>query len=139
MRLDAVGQLGPRAGDAGDVGLAAESPFRTDLTGHPGHFGRHCAQLGDHGIDGRGPVEVLALQRSAFYGARDSLGEIAVGDRFDDTCDFHGGLHHVIDEGVDRVHTARPAAVGTTEFSAVGGLSFFSDIKADPVDLDGET
>src|SRR6202043_2420967 len=38
-RVDRVGQVFPRAGDAAHVGLAAEPAFGTDLARHAGHFG----------------------------------------------------------------------------------------------------
>src|SRR5439155_1020615 len=49
--VDAVGEVLPDAGDALDVGLAAELAFRPDLAGDAGHLGAERVQLVDHRVD----------------------------------------------------------------------------------------
>src|SRR5207253_1866043 len=71
-RVDAVGQILPGAGDALDVGLAAEPPFGADLAGHAGDFGGKRPQLIHHRVDG-----VLQLQDLALHVHGDLLGQVA--------------------------------------------------------------
>ena len=51
-RIDAVGKILPRAGDARHVRLAAEPTFRSHLACHTGHLGGKSIKLIDHGVDG---------------------------------------------------------------------------------------
>ena len=64
-RVDAVGQVLPGAGDALDLGLAAELAFGADLAGHARHLRGERAELVDHRVDGLGGAQELALQRPA--------------------------------------------------------------------------
>src|SRR5206468_2647200 len=73
--VDVVGQFLPDAGDAGDLGLAAQFAFGADLAGHAGDFGGERVQLIDHGVDG-----VLELEDFAFDIDGDLAGEVAAGD-----------------------------------------------------------
>src|SRR5262249_55093972 len=73
--VDAVGEVLPGAGDALDVGLPAQPPFRADLAGHARHLGGERPQLVDHRVDRVFQLQNLAL---AVYG--DLLGEVARGD-----------------------------------------------------------
>ena len=61
-RVDGVGQVLPGAGDALDLGLAAELAFGADLAGHARHFRREGAELIDHRVDGLGGAQELALE-----------------------------------------------------------------------------
>src|SRR5206468_1661016 len=70
-----AGKVLPGAGDAGDLGLAAELAFRADFAGDPRDFGGEGAKLIHHRIDG-----VLELEDFAAHVHGDSLGEVAVGD-----------------------------------------------------------
>src|SRR5262249_32071481 len=78
-QVDVVGQVLPGAGDALDVGLAAELALGTSLARRVRHVGGDGAELVHHGIDG-----VLELQDFALDVDRDLLGQVAVG---------HGGGH----------------------------------------------
>src|SRR5262249_3839801 len=51
-RVDVVGQVFPRAGNAGDLRLAAEFAFGADLARHARHFRGEAVQLVDHRVDG---------------------------------------------------------------------------------------
>src|SRR5207253_537106 len=51
-RVDRVGEVLPRAGDALDLGLAAELAFGADLAGHARDFRGERAELIDHRVDG---------------------------------------------------------------------------------------
>src|SRR5262249_55354779 len=58
--VDAVGQVLPRAGDAGHLRLAAELAFRADLARDARHFRGKRAQLVDHRVDGVVELENVA-------------------------------------------------------------------------------
>ena len=49
--VDRVGKILPGAGDAGDVGLSAETAFGADFAGHARDFGSEGAKLLDHGVE----------------------------------------------------------------------------------------
>ena len=74
-RVDVVGQVLPRAGDARHFGLAAELAFGADLARDARDFGGERAQLIDHRVDG-----VLELQNLAADVDGDLLRQVAVGD-----------------------------------------------------------
>ena len=65
-RVDAVGKILPRAGDAAHFGLAAEFAFGADFARHARHFRGERAELIHHGVDG-----VLQLQNFAAHIHRD--------------------------------------------------------------------
>src|SRR5262249_28456628 len=73
--VDAIREVLPRAGDALDVGLAAQLAVGADLAGDAGHLGGEGAQLVHHGVDG-----VFELQDFALDVDGDLLGQVAVGD-----------------------------------------------------------
>ena len=73
--IDVVGQIFPRTGDAFNIGLTAELPFRTDLPRHARHLRREGRKLVHHRVDG-----VLQFQDLAFDPYRDFFREITVGD-----------------------------------------------------------
>ena len=82
--VDRVGEVLPRAGDAGHFGLAAELAFGADLARDARHFRGERAELIDHRVDGVLQLEDLALdvdgdlarQVAARDGGRD-LGDVA--------------------------------------------------------------
>src|SRR5438093_12502868 len=72
--VDAVGQVLPGAGDAGNGGLAAELAFGADFAGDAGDFGGERIQLIDHRVD-----RFFELQDFAMDVDGDFLREVAVG------------------------------------------------------------
>src|SRR5439155_22677598 len=66
--VDAVGQVLPGAGDALDLGLAAEPAFGADLARDARHFAGEGVELIDHRVDG-----LLQLQNLAADVNRDFL------------------------------------------------------------------
>src|SRR5205807_9822662 len=74
QQVDVVGQGLPRAGHAGDVGLAAELAFGADLAGDPGDLVGERRELVDHRVDG-----VLQFGDLAPGLDGDLLGEVAPG------------------------------------------------------------
>ena len=75
-RVHVLGQVLPDAGDALDLGLAAELALGADLLRDARHLGRERAQLVDHRVDGLLQLEHLALDVDG-----DLLREVAVRDR----------------------------------------------------------
>ena len=73
--VDAVGQVFPGAGDAGNHGLAAELALGADFAGDAGDFGGKAAQLVHHSVDGVFELEDFTADIDG-----DFLGQIAVGD-----------------------------------------------------------
>ena len=51
-RVDVVGQVFPRTGNAGHLRLPAELSFSADFTGDACHFASEGVQLIDHRVDG---------------------------------------------------------------------------------------
>jgi hypothetical protein len=76
IRVDVVGQVLPGAGDALDLGLAAELALGADLARDAGHLAGEGVELIDHRVDG-----VLELEDLALHVDGDLLAEVAVGDR----------------------------------------------------------
>ena len=74
-RVDAVGQILPRAGHAAHDRLSAELAFGADLARDARHFAGECVELVDHRVDG-----FLQLQHFSAHVDRDFLRKIAVGD-----------------------------------------------------------
>src|SRR5207253_3042138 len=73
--IDADGQILPRSGHALHLCLAAELPFRTDLTGDARNFGGKRTKLVNHGVD-----DVYELQNFAADIDGDLLRQVAGGD-----------------------------------------------------------
>ena len=74
-RVDAVGQVLPRAGDAAHDGLAAELAFGADLARDARHLAGEGVELIDHRVDG-----LLQLEHLAAHVDGDLLRQVAVGD-----------------------------------------------------------
>src|SRR5690606_39922475 len=91
QRVDVVGEVLPDAGDALDVGAAAELALGTDLARHPRHLVGEGVELVHHRVDG-----VLQLQDLALGVDRDLLGEVAAGHRRG----HHGDLPHLVGQVV---------------------------------------
>ena len=73
--VDVVGQILPRAGDAGHLRLAAELAFGADLAGHARHLAGKAVELIHHRVDGGLELEDLALHVDG-----DALRQVAAGD-----------------------------------------------------------
>ena len=87
-QVHVVGQVGPGAGDAFDLRLAAELAFRADFAGDAGHLGGEAVELVDHDVDG-----VLELEDLALHVDGDLLRKIAArhrGGHFGDVADLAG-------------------------------------------------
>src|SRR6185369_11516536 len=81
-QIDVVGEVGPGAGDAFDLRLAAELALRAHFARHARHFRGEGIELVDHRVDG-----VLQFENLAFDVDRDLLGKVAARDRGGDLGD----------------------------------------------------
>src|SRR4029077_19311478 len=81
--VDVVGEVLPGAGDARNLGLAAELAFGADLARHARDFRRKRIELVHHGVDG-----VLELQNFAAHVDRDLARQVAARHRGGDVGDI---------------------------------------------------
>ena len=103
--VDGVGEVLPGAGDAADLGLAAELALGADLAGHARHFRGEAVELIDHRVDG-----FLQLENLALHVDGDLARQVAArhrGGHGGDVADLRGevGRHRV-----DRVGEILPGA-----------------------------
>src|SRR4029450_5578614 len=74
-KVEVLGHVLPRAGDAAHLRLPSQLAFGAHLTRHTRHLGSERVELVDHGVDG-----VLQLKDLAFDVDGNLLGEVARGD-----------------------------------------------------------
>src|SRR5581483_1159809 len=131
--VDVLGEPLPGAGDALDLGLAAEAPFAADLAGDAGDLRGERGELVDHGVDGG-----LELQDLAAGVDVDLLGEVAVRHRGGDQGDVADLVGQVVRHRVDVVGQVLPGArhVGHPGLAAEHALG--ADLAGDAGDLVGE-
>src|SRR5262249_38657533 len=127
-RVDRIGKILPRAGDAADVGLSAEFPFGADFAGDARDFAGEGAELIDHGVDG-----VFQLQNFAARIDGDFALEISLRDDtrlFGYVADLIGEVRRHPVHGFRQVapRTGDAADVGLTTEAAVGA-DFASDAR----------
>src|SRR6185437_8831974 len=126
-RVDGVRQILPGAGDAGDLGLAAELAVGADLARNARHFAGKGVELVHHGVE-----RFLQLKDFARHVHRDLLRQIALGDRgrdFGDVADLAGQVtRHRVDvvgevlpgagEAVELVHHGVDGVLQLEDFAA---------------------
>src|SRR5262249_21082853 len=121
--VDAVGQVLPRAGDAGHLRLAAELPFRADLARDARHLPGERVQLALHRIAGR-----LALQNRAAHIHRDLARKVAAphrGRHLGDVAHLGG---EVAAHGVHRVGQILPGAGNARHDRLAAELALGADL-----------
>src|SRR5207237_10080235 len=121
------------AGDAADLGLAAEFALRADLAGHTRDFGCERAKLIDHRING-----VLELQDFTFDIDGDLFREVTVGDRgghFGNIADLRG---QITGHEIDIVGKVLPGAGNAFDFGLAAQLALGADFARDTGDFGGE-
>ena len=131
--VDVVGQVLPRAADAGHDGLAAQLAFGADLARDARDLGGEAAELIDHRVDG-----VLQLEHLALHVDRDLLREVAVGDRGGDERDVADLVGEVAGHPVDVVGQVAPGAADAGHVRLAAQLAFAADLARDARDLGGE-
>ena len=132
-RVDVVGEILPRAGDARHLRLAAELAFGAHLAGDARHLAGKAVELIDHGVDG-----VLQLENLALHVDRDLAREVAAG---------HGRRHlgdvahlsgEVGGEQVDVVGQVLPRAGDARHHGLAAEPPFRADLARDARHLGGE-
>ena len=131
--VDVVGEVLPGAGDAGDVGLAAELAFGADFAGHAGDFAGEGVELVDHRVDG-----VFELENFALHVDGDLAGKVAAGDGggdFGDVADLGG---EVAGHGVDGVGEILPGSGDAGHDRLAAELAVGADFAGHAGDFRGE-
>src|SRR3546814_16178 len=100
--VNMVGKVLEGAGDALDLGMAAELAHGADLARHRRHRGGEGGKLLNHPVHDLADSQELAAQREHVDLDRHGLAEVALRARADDARDLGGRLVHVFDELVDR-------------------------------------
>ena len=131
--VDVVRQVLPGAGDALDVGLAAELALVADLLRDAGDLRRERRELVDHDVD-----RVLQLEDLALGVDRDLLREVALGDGGRDLRDVAHLRGQVGGEAVDVVGEVFPRAGHALDVGLAAELPFVADFFRDARDLGGE-
>ena len=108
--VDVVGQVLPRAGDAGHVRLAAKAAFGADLARDARHLAGEAVELIDHGVQ-----RFLQLKDLAAHVDGDLARKVAAGDggrHLGDVAHLVGEVAgHRVDQSVKSFHV--PATPGT--------------------------
>ena len=131
--VDAVGQILPRAGDAGNLGLAAEFAFGADLAGDARHFRGEAVELIDHRVDG-----VLELEDLAFHVDRDLARQVAAGDRGRHLGDVADLGRQVGRQQIDVVGQILPRAGNAWNDGLAAEPALGADLAGDARHLGGE-
>ena len=122
-RVDVVGQVLPRAGDAAHLRLAAKLALGADLARHARHFRGEAVELIDHRVDGVFQRENLALHID-----RDLAREIALGDRGRHLGDVADLAREVRGHGVHRVGEILPRPGHTRHLCLSAELALGADL-----------
>ncbi len=131
--VDVLGQALPGAGDALDLGLAAEAALAADLAGDARHLGGEGGELVDHGVDGGLQLQDLALGVDV-----DLLGEVAVGDGGGDLGDVADLTGEVVRHRVDVVGEVLPGAGHVRHPGLAAEAALGADLAGDARHLVGE-
>src|SRR6185437_13036076 len=132
-RVDAVGEVLPGAGDAGDVGLAAQSSLGADLARHPRHLAGEPVELIDHGVQ-----RFLELQDFAAHVDRDLPRQVAAGNgggNLGDVADLGG---EVAGHRIDAVGEVLPGAGDAGHLGLAAELAVGADLAGDARHFAGE-
>ena len=131
--VDGVGEILPRSGDAGHVGLSAESTFGTDFAGHAGDFAGEPVELVDHRVEG-----FFQLQDFAAHVDRDFARQIAAGDGCRDFGDVSNLASQVAGHEVDVVGEIFPCAANAGHLRLAAELAFGTDFAGHARDFASE-
>ena len=131
--VDVVGEVLPGAGDALDLGLAAELAFGADLAGDAGDFGGEGVELVDHRVDGVLELEDLALDVDGDLRERSPLATAVVTSAMLRTWVGEVGGHEVDDVG-----QVLPGAGDAGDVGLAAELPFGADLARDAGDFGGE-
>src|SRR5205085_1003485 len=118
-----VGEILPRAADAGHQRLPTELAFGADLTREAGHFRREAVELVHHRVDG-----LLQLQDLPAHVHRDLARQVAAcdgGRHFGDIADLTGQIAR---HRVDLVGEILPHAADVLHLRLTAQLAFGTDL-----------
>src|SRR6185312_13882286 len=132
-RVDVVGEVLPRAGDAGHLRLSAQLAFGAVLAGDARHLRGEGVQLIDHRVDG-----VIQLENLAFDVDRDLARQVAAGDRRRNVGDVADLAGQVRGHRVDVVGEVFPRAGDAGHFGLATELAFGADFAGHARHLGGE-
>src|SRR5262249_27632903 len=122
--VDVVGEVLPRARDAGRARLPAELAVGAYLARDARDLGSEPPELVDHGVDDFSDAQKLAAQGSSIEFGRHALRQIAPGNRLDDARDLEAGPDEIPDQRVDRVHAVGPRPGSGRQPDALVDLPF---------------
>ena len=132
-RVDAVGEVLPRARHPQHLGLAAEPAFRAHLARDAGDLARERVELVDHGVDGVLQLEDLALDVN-----RDLAGQVAARHRRRHLGDIAHLGRQVGGQQVDVVGQVLPGAGHAGHLRLASQLAFGAHFPRDPRDFTGK-
>src|SRR4029077_19566349 len=132
-RIDRVGQILPRAGDAKHVGLAAELAFSAHLAGDAGHLAGERVELIHHRVDG-----FFQLQDFAADVHRDLFRQVATGDRGRHFGDVAYLRRQVRRHEVDAVGQILPGAAYSGDLRLAAELAFGANLARHARHFGGE-
>ena len=132
-RVDRVGQVLPRTGDAAHHGLAAELAFGADLARDARHLAGEGVELIDHRVDG-----LLQLEHLAAHVDGDLLRQVAVGDGRRHLGDVANLRRQVRRHRVDRVGQVLPRTGDAAHLGLTAEAAFRADLAGDARHLAGE-
>ncbi len=132
-RVDRVGQIFPRAADAGHFGLAAQNAFGADFARHARHFRGETVELVHHGVD-----RVFQLQNFALHVHRDLARQVAFGHgggHFGDVADLR---REIRGHGIDVIRQIFPRAGDAGNDGLAAEFAFGADFARHAGDFGGE-
>ena len=132
-RVDVVGEVLPRAGDAGHLRLAAELALGADLARHAAHLGGERVELIDHRVD-----RVLELEDLALHVDGDLARQVAARDGGRDVGDVAHLAGQVRRHRVDVVGEVLPGAGDAGHLRLAAELALGADLARDARHLGGE-
>ena len=131
--VDGVGEILPGSGDAGHVGLSAQTTFRTDFAGHARYFAGEPVQLVHHRVEG-----FFQLEDFAAHVDRDFARQIAAGDGGRDFCDVTNLASQVAGHEVDVVGEILPGAADAGHLRLTAEFAFGTDFASHAGHFAGE-
>src|SRR6185369_9423290 len=132
-RVDRVGQVLPRAGDTGHLGLAAELALGAHLAGHAGHLRGEGVELLDHRVDGALQLGDLALGLD-----RDLPGQVALRHGRGDVGDVAHLVGQVAGHEVHVLGEALPGPANALDVGLTAEAAFRPHFAGHAGDLGGE-
>src|SRR5262249_22083675 len=129
-----VGEVFPRAGHTGYLGLTAQLAFGTDLARHAGNFSRETVELIHHSVD-----RILEVENLPLHIDRDFSGKVTSRDCRGDVGDIADLAGEVGRHQIDVVGKVLPRAGHAAHLSLAPQFSFGADFAGNARNLRGES